>query len=222
MKRTPATATITIVAVLASGVWASVAVSPLLIAPTLAVAWILVRAERAERTGQMPNLTAGGSDFADLPESLRAVVIDACVHLPIGDARKLLLGVVAQARPILSAKSVALDERREAETRANVVSLVGACCATAIELAHLDAAAATASTANPELTAKASAARALLSKRLSDAADSLTSLYLAGLGADSSAAERVASLAQEIRVDANGRQAASSELSALLGSTSST
>jgi hypothetical protein len=210
-------AAITIVAVLTSGMWASVASSPLVLAPTLAVAWMLVRAERAARRGRLPILAAGGSDFADLPESLRATVIDALARVPVGDAHKLLFGVVVQARPVLSARSAALDERREAETRANVVSLVDACCATAIELAQVDAAAASAPTADADLAAKASAARTLLAKRLIDAADSLKSLYLAGFGADSSAAERVASLAQEIRVDADGRQAASSELASLLG-----
>ena len=213
----PAGASLTIAAVLASGAWASVVVSPFLILPTFAVALILARAARVERGPRVLRAAAEGSDFADLPEPLRATVIDALGCIPEGDARRLLIGVIAQSRPILSTRSVALDAEREAETRNNVVALVDACCATAIELAQVDAAAASKSTANSELTAKTSAARDLLVKRLGDATDSLTSLYLAGLGADSSAATRVANLVGEIRVDADGRQAALTELAALLG-----
>ena len=213
----PAAALLTLAAVLGSGAWASVAVSPLVMIPTLAITWILARAALRERAAWTPSVVAEGSDYADLPDTLRAAVVDALARLPEGDARKLLVGVIVQCRPILSTRSVALDAAREAETRANVVALVDACCATAIELAQVDAATASSSTSNAELAAKSSAARTLLVKRLGDATDSLTSLYLAGLGADSSAATRVASLVQEIRVDADGRQAASSELAALLG-----
>jgi hypothetical protein len=215
--RLPAAAFLTIAAVLVSGVWASVAVSPVVFPPTLVIVWVLVRAALGDRAAWTPSVIAEGSDYADLPEPLRATVIEALARLPDGDARKLLVGVIVQCRPILSTQSVALDAAREAETRANVVALVGACCATAIELAQVDAAAASSSTANAELAAKSSAARALLVERLSGATDSLTSLYLAGLGADSSAATRVASLVREIRLDADGRQAASTELAALLG-----
>ncbi|MGH7620781.1 MAG: hypothetical protein ACREMU_00410, partial [Gemmatimonadaceae bacterium] len=193
-------------------------VSPFVILPTFAVALILARAARIDRGPRVLGAAAEGSDFADLPEPLRATVIDALDRLPEDDARKLLMGVIAQSRPILSTRSVALDADREAETRDNVVALVDACCATAIELAQVDAAAtASGVTANAELAAKTVAARTLLAKRLGDATASLTSLYLAGLGADSSAATRVANLVQEIRVDADGREAASTELSALLG-----
>jgi hypothetical protein len=215
--RLSAAALLTIAAVLASGGLASVVVSPVVIVPTLALAWIIARAALGDRAAWAPSATAEGPDFADFPEPLRARVIDALARLPEGDARKLLIGVIAQSRPILSTRSVALDAAREAETRSNVVALVDACCGTAIELAQVDSAAANSSTANAELAAKTSAARALLVKRLGDATDSLTSLYLAGLGADSSAATRVAGLVQEIRVDADGRQAALTELGQLLG-----
>ena len=215
--RLPAATLFTIVAVLASGAWASIAVSPLVMPTALVIAWILGRAALGERAAWTPTVAAEGSDFADFPDALRARVIDALARLPEGDARKLLIGVIAQSRPILSTRSVALDAEREAETRTNVVALVDACCATAIELAQVDTAAASNPSSNADLAAKTAAARALLVKRLGDATDSLNSLYLAGLGADSSAATRVANLVQEIRVDADGRQAALTELGQLLG-----
>lgn len=202
---------LTVAAVLFSGGAASIAVSAYFLIPTAIVAWMLAGASRR-------SLARGrGGEFADLAEPLRSEVIDTLARLVEGDARSLLLGVVAQARPILAATDMGLDEKSEAETRANVVALVNACCSIAVQLAELDRAVAAQSTPPaPEWAAKLTNARTLMTKRLTDASSSLTSLYLAGIGEGSPAATRVGELVSEITLDASGRSAASSELHSLL------
>jgi hypothetical protein len=200
-------------AVIVVGMFAAVEVSPLFAASTLLVTLLLGLEARRTSLANPASL-----EFSELPPSLRATVDRTLVQLPDGDARRLLSSALVQARPLLAPHAAALDERQESETRDNVLSLVDACCTTALELARLDVASAPRDPgANSEDTKHIAAARELLAGRLSHAATALSSLYVAGVGQGSPASDRVAQLADEINADASARRAAASEISALLG-----
>ena len=200
-------------AVLIAGMLAAVEVSPFLAVTTVIVMWLLGREARRTEISRPPSV-----EFSEFPASLRATVDRTMLVLLEGDARRLLLNALAQARPLLAPHEGALDDRQENATRDNVLSLIDACCHTALELARLDAAsAARDATAVPDVKNQTAAARALLAGRLSSAATALASLYAAGVMHGSPASDRVAQLAEEINADASARRAAATEISNLLG-----
>ena len=206
-------AVVVIAAVVIAGMVAAVEVSPLLVIPTLIVTWLLGREARRTEISHSPLV-----EFSEFPASLRATVDRTMTQLPDGDARRLLSNSLAQARPLLAAHEGALDARQENATRDNVLSLVDACCYTALELARLDAASGARDPgAGSETKNQTAAARELLVGRLSSAATALASLYVAGVMQGSPASDRVAQLADEINADARARSAAATEISALLG-----
>jgi hypothetical protein len=208
--------TLMVMAVIIAGMAATVTVSPVFFPTTVLMLGVLTRAARAEAAAMTP--TAAKSDFVDLPDGLRRVVDDAMSVLPDGDARRLLLGVIVQARPILASRSTTFDPAAESASRTNVESLVAACCGTAIDLSRLDAASSpkTATPRDPALDVRFAAARDMLVKRMSDATSALTALYAAGLENGTPASNRVAELASEISADAKARGAAASEIGQLL------
>jgi hypothetical protein len=206
-------AVVVILAVMIAGMLAAVEVSPLLAVPTLIVTWLLGREARRTEMSQSPSV-----EFSEFPATLRATVDRTMEQLPDGDARRLLSNALAQARPLLAPHEGALDDRQENVTRDNVLSLIYACCHTALELARLDAASgARDPSAGTGATNQTAAARELLVGRLSSAATALASLYVAGVMHGSPASDRVAQLAEEINADASARRAAANEISALLG-----
>jgi hypothetical protein len=206
-------AVVVMAAVMIAGMLAAVEVSPLLAVPTLIVTWLL---GREARRPEIPHSQM--SEFPEFPESLRATVEHTMAQLPDGNARRLLRNSLVQARPLLAPHEAALDDQQESATRDNVLSLVDACCHTALELARLDAASgARDPSAGSGATNQTAAARELLVGRLSSAATALASLYVAGVMHGSPASDRVAQLAEEINADASARRAAANEISALLG-----
>jgi hypothetical protein len=199
-------------AVMLVGTYAALTVSPLLLATTFIVAFMIARAARSN-----PNSIGSSPEFPDLPPSLRATVDRTIAQLPEGDARRLLFNAIVQARPLLAPHAAALDEQQERATRDNVCSLVEACCTTALEMARLDLASSAGDQASGSDEAKhLAAARELLAGRLSHAASALSSLYVAGVEHGSPASDRVAELAGEINADASARRAAATEMGALL------
>lgn len=207
-------AALLIACVVIVGMVAAVEVSSLILAPTIIMAWLLGREAHRESLSRPASI-----DYPEFPPELRATVDRTMEQLPDGDARRLLSDSLAQARPLLAPHQGALDDRQESATRNNVLSLVDACCMTALELAHLDAASGARDPgAGPEAASRAASARDLLTGRLSRAATALASLYAVGVMQGSPASDRVAELAVEINADANARRAAANEISALLGS----
>jgi hypothetical protein len=208
--------TLMVLAVIIAGMAATVTVSPIFFVTTVLMLSLLTRAARAEAAARAP---AAKSDFLDLPEDLRPVVDDALAAIPDGDARRLLLGVIVQARPILASRSTTFDAAAESASRTNVESLVAACCGTAVDLSRLDAASSDkpATPRDPSLDARFASARDILVKRMSDATAALTALYAAGLEHGTPASNRVAELASEISADAKARGAAATEIAQLLG-----
>ncbi|HEY2163625.1 MAG TPA: hypothetical protein VGH04_06535 [Gemmatimonadaceae bacterium] len=215
--RTPWTTatTLMVLAVIIAGMAATVTVSPVFFVTTVLMLAILTRAARAEVAA---SAAAVKSDFIDLPEDLRRVVDDALASIPDGDARRLLLGVIVQARPILASRSTTFDPAAESASRTNVESLVAACCGTAVDLSRLDAASSAkpATARDPSLDTRFAVARDMLVKRMSDATAALTALYAAGLEHGTPASNRVAELANEISADAKARDAAATEIAQLL------
>jgi hypothetical protein len=208
--------TLMVLAVIIAGMAATVTVSPVFFVTTVLVLGMLTRAARAEVAATATPTVK--SDFVDLSEDLRRVVDDALAAIPDGDARRLLLGVIVQARPILASRSTTFDPAAESASRKNVESLVAACCGTALDLSRLDAASSAkpAAPRDPSLDARFASARDMLVKRMSDATAALTALYAAGLEHGTPASNRVAELASEISADAKARDAAASEISQLL------
>lgn len=197
-------------AVMLVGTYAAFTVSPLLLATTFIVAFMIARAARSNAR------PIGSPEFPELPSSLQATVDRTIAQLPEGDARRLLFNAIVQARPML-APHAALDEQQERATRDNVCSLVEACCTTALEMARLDLASSAGDQASGSDEAKhLAAARELLAGRLSHAASALSSLYVAGVEHGSPASDRVAELVGEINADASARRAAATEMGALL------
>jgi len=207
-------ATLTILAALVAGVCAAIVVSPIFFPITVIVVAILARG--AQATLAAPSQKK--SDFLDLPDGLRRVVDDTFAALPDGDARRQLLGVVVQARPILASRSTTFDAATESASRTNVESLVSACCGTALDLSRLDdvSASKTGASRDPALDARLASARDMLTKRMTDATSALAALYTSGLEHGTSASNRVAELATEITQDAKARDAAATELDQLL------
>src|SRR5690349_6049696 len=131
--KTPGSVVITLAAVAFVGTYAGFTVSPLLIATTFIVVFLIARAARGTTIR-----SAGSPQFSELPASLRSTVERTIEQLPEGEARRLLFNAIVQARPLLVPHAAALDEQQERATRDNVCSLVDACCTTALELARLD------------------------------------------------------------------------------------
>lgn len=208
--RMPAEVMVTLVAVLVSGFIAAHFVSP-----TLYVATMLVVLLVWSGTRDVAAPVAPGDDFAFLPAPLDGRVSEALGRVGDGDARRLLVAVIAQARPLFTRGRQQLDDRAEAETRENVSSLVDACCATAESLAELDRAVGAART-NPDASARAAPMRQRLVDHLTGAASTLRDLYLAGLEQETDALSRISQLTATLHEDASARQAAAQELQRLL------
>jgi hypothetical protein len=217
-RQSSAGATLMYLAVLIAGFAAAVTVSQWFIPLTILVTVVLTRAAQTDSKA-VAAAASNKSDFMDLSDGLRRVVVDALATLPEGDARRLLLSVVVQARPILVSRSTTFDPAAESASRTNVESLVAACCGTAIDLSRLDAASSSKNAAPRDATldARFASARDMLVKRMSDATSALAALYASGLEHGTPASNRVAELASEISADAQARGAAATEIARLLG-----
>jgi hypothetical protein len=228
----PAADVILILAVVIAGAVAGYVVDAVLWFVTLAVAVMLALASRLGRT-RSEGREAGPSELTELPTDLRQVVGAALVQLGEGDAKRMLMAVVQPARLWFGMRESAFDARQDDDTRRHVGDLVAGSCTIALDLARLDAAAASLGMALAEaqpadaphaaaptditLAKRYQAARELLARRLGDAASALSALYASGVERGTPASDRVADLVKEIREDASARAAAKSELDALLG-----
>lgn len=178
---------------------------------TPVVAWIVLRAAAREAL----ELDAPGVDIRELPSALRDRVRSAFAQLPDGDARRLLLGVVNQARLVFGRGESRFDAAEERQLAEHVSGLVDACCATAADLARLDLFATTSTDA--ELLSRAAKARELFRDRLTNAASALGELYTANVERGTPSTDRVAELTAEISADASARSEAAAEMKTLLG-----
>jgi hypothetical protein len=147
-----------------------------------------------------------------LPHHLQQVIDETIARLPLGEPRQLLANVVRQARPLFAARESAFDKDMERETRENVIDLVSASCATALDLWRLDGAAPKSAVADADLSKRYQRAREELVMRLNSAAESLSELYASDVEYGTPASDRVAELASELHADARARSAAKSEL----------
>lgn len=212
-----------IYAVFAAGIAAALRVAPMFWLTTPAMALVLMRAHR--RAFPEPVTVAIGPSDAPLgqfPPRVEAAVQAAVAQLPPGEARKLLGGVIRQARPLFGATSSAFDAARDDESRGHAADLVIASCDTALELGRLDALIESAprATGKPtpanDLDERYAVARTQFAKRLTDAAAALGELYASGIEHGTPASDRVAELAAELTSDAASRAAAKVEVDELL------
>lgn len=180
---------------------------------TPVVAYIVLRAAAREAL----QLDAIGVDIRELPTALRDRVRSVFAQLPDGDARRLLLGVVNQARLVFGRDESRFDAAEERQLAEHVSGLVDACCATAADLARLDQFASTATEGRAELISRAAKARQLFRDRLTNAASALAELYTANVERGTPSTDRVAELTAEISADASARSEAAAEMKTLLG-----
>ena len=210
-------------AIVLVGIVSARAVSELLLIPSAVVALAVIRS--AKRTSKTSSLVIEAPQSRNLPRDLDRTVGAAMSQLGDGEARMLLAAIIQQADMLFAPRESAFDAARDSITNAHVAGLVSAACATALELANVDASQATVagSMATPtsaqlELTSRLQNARALMARRLSDAADALQALYAAGVERGTPASDRVAELAAELRGDASARGEAIAEIKDLLES----
>jgi hypothetical protein len=213
--RVPPSTAVLLGAIVMTGVATAFRVSPLLWFVTPVVAWVILRA--AQRDLELPRTL--GADIRELPSALRERVNSAFTQLPAGDARRLLLGVVNQARLLFGRDESRFDASEEARLRDHVSGLVDACCTTAADLSRLDQFTAQSSQngVSTDLAARAGKARELFRERLTNAAAALAELYTSNVERGTPSTDRVADLTAEISADASARSAATSEMSKLLG-----
>lgn len=214
-QRIAPSAAVLVFAIAATSVVAGHVVSPVLwLFAAVLIGAILRASLRAE------NLPAiGGVDIRELPPALRDRVRSAFTQLPEGDARRLLLGVVNQARLTFARGDSRFDASEESRLREHVSGLVDACCATAADLARLDQFAGTAGDAAPkraDLATRAAKARELFRDRLANATAALAELYTANVERGTPSTDRVAELTAEIAADASARSAAALEMGKLI------
>jgi hypothetical protein len=207
---------ILVAAVVITGVAAAQRVAPVLWLVTPVVAAVILRA--AARDGAA--LQASGVVAPELPASLRDRLDSVLAQLGDGDARRLLLGVVAQGRLLLARHESRFDSREEQRVRDDVSALIEACCATAGDLGRVEqftsATGSAPATANAALMEKAEKARELFRGRLTSAAEALATLYASGLEQGTPSTDRIAELTSQITTDATARAAATTELRDLL------
>lgn len=214
-RRVAPTAIVLVYAIGIAGSFAAYRVSSSLWFVTPVVAWIVLRAAARDAT----RLDAPGIDIPELPEALRERVRLAFAQLPDGDARRLLLAVVNQARLVFGRGESRFDAAEEQQLAEHVSGLVDACCATAGDLARLDQFAATTTdgAGRAELMSRAGKARDLFRDRLTNAASALAELYTANVERGTPSTDKVAELTAEISADASARSEAVAEMKGLLG-----
>ncbi len=212
-----------IYAVIAAGIAAGVRYAQVFWYFTPIMVLFLVRARR--RAFGEPVVVAHGQasePFGQFPPRVDTAVQAAVAQLPSGDARKLLGGVIRQARPLFGITSSNFDPSKDEESRSHAADLVVASCDTALELARLDGLIESGSRASKgtpsgtDLDERYAAARAEFAKRLTDAAAALGELYASGIEHGTPASDRVAELAAELTADAASRSAAKVEVDELL------
>lgn len=201
---------LTLAAVLLFGFAAGRLVSSALYVATALVAFLVWRGARANAADD-----SGIAELEYVPTPLRSRVKEALRRCGESAARRSLLDVMAQARPLLMRERPQLDDRAERETRENVLSLLQACCTTAQSLADLDRAIA-ASAGNSDASPQALQVRQRLADQLDHAATTLGDLYVAGLEHETDALSRVSQLTAAIHEDAQARRTAMEEIRRLI------
>jgi hypothetical protein len=206
-----------LLAILVSGFCAAVVVEqPMLALVTALLAWTIAVAAR--RAGERESMVVAVS----LPEHVQQAVDHALAQLYDGDAERLLLEIVHQARPLYDTHESAFDARHNALTGENTSHLVVECCDVALQLAQVDELrsadilSARDAVQRAETRAKYDATRDMLARQLSDAASALAALYVSGVEHGTPASDRVAELVTEIKRDAAARSAAGAEMGTLL------
>lgn len=197
-------------AIMVSGMIAgTLANASLYLATPLALVLVYNGAVRHARAREASDLYA----HPDLPFRARRAVEQAADSLPLGRARTLLATVVTQAVLFFRAHEAsvgATDEDRG--VLADVAELVESACASAEQLALLEAA----TSASKQADAASLASRNRFEESLSSAAAVIKSLHLAFVNHGTIASDRVDELTADLTDEANARSRAMAELASLL------
>ncbi len=188
-----------------------------LFTPAVAVVVFLAarRAERTEWAAREAEVMESDLYAPELPDHTRRFVDAAALTLEVGEARRLLTGVVMQSRPLFANRSMTFAAKDEDRVRRSAAELVEAACASALTLQRLDWAVGTPLVAHdPGMDPLAP--RELFVSRLVDAAGALRILLLARADQGVPELDRVAELAAELRAEAKARSAAIREVGDLL------
>jgi hypothetical protein len=210
----PSAATM-VCAIVVAGTVAGARVSPGMWLLTVVVAAVMLHGATRDADAAI----ASGVAIRELPPVLRERVRSTFTQLPEGDARRLLLSVVNQARLVFLRDESRFDAAEERQLTEHVTGLVEACCSSAADLARLDqftGAGNADGSLNSDLAGRATKARELFRERLTNAASALAELYTANVEHGTPSTDRVAELTAEISSDAAARAAATSEMEKLL------
>jgi hypothetical protein len=205
--RLPVSDWLLLAAVAIVGTIAGTLADPRLYAATpLALFLVYGSAARHARAREASDLYA----HPDLPLRARRAVEQAAEQLPTGDARTLLVRVVTQAVLFFQAHQTSVGELADDNGMlADVTELVESACASAEQLALLDAA--------TEPTGSAdSPARGKFTESLTSAAGVIRNLHLAIVGGGTVASERLTEISEDLREEADARSSALAELASLL------
>jgi hypothetical protein len=202
--------------VVAAGVAAATVAAPVLwwITPLMAGA-VLFGWTRA------PAFADPDADPSELPPATRQFVRESFGAIPDGDALRALRGVVHPARTLFGAATA--SGGLSPELLRDCAELVEVSCATAVELARLEqlraGVARTVGGADRRaLRHDLTAGSDLLRRRLGDAAEAITRLYVQSVERGSPSSDRVAELVRDLTAEVSIRRRANAEVEALLGS----
>lgn len=181
----------------------------LYVATPLALFMVYGSAARHARAREASDLYA----HPDLPARAGRAVEKAAEQLPAGEARTLLARVVTQAVLFFQAHQASVGESADDRGMlADVAELVESACASAEQLALLDAATGPARSVD----SSARASRERFSESLSSAAGVIRNLHLAVVSGGTVASERVTEITADLRDEADARSRALAELAVLL------
>ena len=205
---------ILLVAIFAAGAFAAQRVSPALWFTT---ALVLIVVSRAARADDVETSTQPVEDLSIFPAATRQLVVATRSQVTSPDVQYLLKVVIEGAAPLLVAMK---NEERNRASGRDVVALVEASCALAVELDRIDAflaqPQALADARSAELRNRSKTTRTQLADQLMEACTAIETLHAQLLEERSDAAHRVSELAAQLTEEAAVRRAASLEIQELL------
>jgi hypothetical protein len=208
----PARTWLLVESVVVAGVVATRVAAPQLWWTTVVVAAALLAA--ATRAMRRPLLAP--RDVPALPAPLERRVAETFAALPPGESRALLALVVQPARALFTLDGTAASNDDRPLAR-DVGELVAACCELALAHARLEEGDPGAPPDRAQEGAdRVEATRALLARRLRDAASAARDVYAQQVTSDSGPAARVAELAAELTAEAGARRHADEAIRRLL------
>lgn len=210
----PRSVVILLVAVVGIGFAAAQVVSPVLWWTTAAMTALVLLGWR-----QMPKHQDADADPVELPTRTQRVVSETFAEVRNEEALRLLRGVIRPARTLCAAAEA--NESLSGQLLRDCSELVEVSCATAAELGRIDLLLAREGSASKAVDSSSvrlalTSSRDLFQRRLVDAGDALSKLYVQSVERGTVSSDRVAELAAELSAEVSVRKRVSEEMQALL------